>query len=315
MPASFLYRDSDVGSNAENIIPLVVKTGALALVLGQEAHPSLPAEDLPPPSVGHLPDGHLVTLYAQPTDVLGGNRVLFDDGSGPAKLVVPPPDLVGVIAAMRGHRPVSLIARMSRPDSPIDPNWWGEPALVAVYVAPGVERARDDYRISGLISIGDAQSILDRERDRKEPEPVCDAHGVAGCIECSVADPEDTMPAYRESVEWVVRPGRAGRNPHPEQRARVTTTSDVDGERVVVERLVTGRCDTAFGAIGPARDRIWVEVEDPIVRGALMAEAALRLYARQARHEKASAERRRSRIDKMVAAVAADTAARKDKEP
>lgn len=303
MPASLLYRDSDAGSNAENIIPLFLKTGALAIVLGQERHPSLADEDLPPASVGNLPDGHLVTLYAQPTDVLGGNRVLFDDGSGPAKLVVPPPDLVGVIAAMRGRRPVSLIARVSRPDSPADPNWWGEPALVAVHV---------DHRLVGVIDIRTAQQILDRERARKESPlgPECDAHGVAGCVECSVPDPEDTMPAFAEEVEWVTRAGsRRGRR---EERARVSIASNVDGERVRVERLRFGslRADPHGTMVA-----VWIVVEDDAERAALMAEAALRLYARQARHEKASAERRRSRIDKMVAAVAADTAARKDKEP
>lgn len=257
MTASIFYDSQDT----RTLHPLTLRTGALAVLVGMPAHPAL-ADSERPPADAVLRPGSLVTIYAQPTDINPGNLALLDDGSGPVDCYVDPTRLSAVIRAMRHREPVSIIAKYNEDHSLqcqelIDP--------------PG-----------GLISVADAGAIVERmvaKRIRDRELPRCDAHDVAGCIECSVPDPEDEMPGYREEVEWVTRRGGRAR---PEERARVQVSSDVDGECAVVERLIHVTLERdAFRTRTPA----WVPVDDPAERAALMAEAALRLYARTRRHD------------------------------
>ena len=260
MPASIFFSD-DPARGLER--SLTIRTGALAMLCGCTAHAALADADRPPPEA-RLEDGALVTLYAQPTDVGGGNYASLDDGSGPVDCYIPPSKMPQVIYAMRHRLPISLIAR-----------YGADHALRAEYLENPPHE---------LINVREAQAILDRvEREAAaalghDNLRVCEAHGISGCIECSVADPDDTLPGYREEVEWVTRRGGRARRT---ERARVRVTSDVDGERVDVERTIEVTLERdPFRTPTPA----WVSVDDPAERAALMAEASLRLYARNMRH-------------------------------
>jgi hypothetical protein len=289
-----LYRPYGKGALTPEMRPWTLNTNTLAIISRTarsallEAMPARQLEEQRTLAdrLGPLVVDELVPIFARVTDVLGGNLVLFDDGSGPIAVVMAPGDTARAISAMRAERDMSIIARAYTVD---DETWARTRAVMGVDVADGAGVSLDCVLVipgaHQLVDAGPAaQALLDRLTERAAAPVgdmrVCDTHGIAGCIECAVADPDDSLPGYREEVEWVTRRGGRSRR---EERARVRVTSEIEeGERVDVERLVHVVLERdPYRTYTPA----WIAVDDPAERTALMAEGALRLYARQRRHE------------------------------
>lgn len=289
MPCSILrvIPDPDRDSSVPAPTPedVLLYTGALAMLLGEPPHASLDSTRHPPSWLAPLEVGELVTVLGQPTDVRSGNRVLLDDRSGPVEVVVTPEDLPGILRRMRGREPASLIARVIS----LTPGFMADVGLVADGVnllCVHLERVGDPNN-HRLIPAEKAQTILDlKAKIEQDPElrPIEKdvlrrrMLAMAGEIIESAGDlePVTSSSPFAETIEFVTTaPDGAA------QSVRVTVCETDAGAPLYVEQLLTGKIDRPGGM--PVR--VWVEVRDHPFRTFLMAESALRLYARRARRE------------------------------